>query len=643
MKKSSIYLAISVTTLSLIITFVLPSKTHAQVTCPAGYTCTPIVKTTTVACPTGYTCTRISSASAADASANTTNTSTHTLSTGLNYTLVNTTATQSSLNIVAPNGGSYQTGSLLNIQWTVTGLTQANNSLGLAVYETSLGSTHSILSMTVGNLVSNGQVSSSGSYSWTIPATAPAGIDYIIYLSNSRGWKQSLPFTIAPITTNTTANTTTNSASLVSSDTVAAASSASDMINTTQTVIPDSSTLPISTAALTPGGTYPFTVDYSKSVADLAQSAGFGNKIDLNILAGMFPTSSIGMTNLAAQQLSITDIIPNYSSGTLTCSKILSGIKADGYRPLNLQELLSLSLQYPNILKGNGGIGIVWGSLVKVTSAMSGNTDIVLPNGSVRNGGLPSLTFMTPDGKYIFNVVPGNSTFAPVISSNAISNKNVCIESDRYIGSASSLKILVVKDSTYTPSVPTIASLPTISQSGILILPQKFSVSVNYDHPDWGKESNWMATAKVNSFVNDYNTTGTKNVTIQLVRTYGINKFNGSNTAFTRSSPVPQGYRLASANEMAALNNQYPNARMFETNKLDDLAIQELFKSLGGVNGISNAGRLYGDGMSSLGTLNMGCGGAIPWIDYGDGHFDDRQKSFNWPASIPMLYPVVKI
>jgi hypothetical protein len=86
----------------------------------------------------------------------------------------------------------------LNIQWTATGLTQQNNSLGLAVYQTSLGSTRNILSRTVGNPVSNGQVSSSGSYNWTIPATAPSGTDYIVYLSNSSTYTQSNPFRIIP-------------------------------------------------------------------------------------------------------------------------------------------------------------------------------------------------------------------------------------------------------------------------------------------------------------------------------------------------------------------------------------------------------------------------------------------------------------
>jgi mannose-6-phosphate isomerase-like protein (cupin superfamily) len=121
------------------------------------------------------------------------------------FTISGTSVTQPTLSIVAPSGGSYQAGSSLNIQWTATGLTQTNNSLGLAVYETSLGSPHSLLSTQTGNSVSGGQVSSSGSYSWTIPTTAPAGSDYVVYLSNSSSWKQSNPFTItAPVSTNAT-------------------------------------------------------------------------------------------------------------------------------------------------------------------------------------------------------------------------------------------------------------------------------------------------------------------------------------------------------------------------------------------------------------------------------------------------------
>src|ERR1035437_5079991 len=91
-KKSLIILAIPLAVMAISAFSAEPAQAQTVMAngavCPAGYTCTPIVQTTTVACPAGYTCTLKSSA-------NTINTSTHALSNSLNYTLVNTTATQS--------------------------------------------------------------------------------------------------------------------------------------------------------------------------------------------------------------------------------------------------------------------------------------------------------------------------------------------------------------------------------------------------------------------------------------------------------------------------------------------------------------------------------------------------------------------
>ena len=115
---------------------------------------------------------------------------------------------QYDVKILTPNGGTFQAGSTLNIQWTATGLTQQNDSLGLAVYQTSLGSTRNILSTTVSNPVSNGQVLSSGSYKWTIPINAPSGTDYIVYLSNGNTYTQSSFFRIIPQNVFPTVNVT---------------------------------------------------------------------------------------------------------------------------------------------------------------------------------------------------------------------------------------------------------------------------------------------------------------------------------------------------------------------------------------------------------------------------------------------------
>ena len=102
-------------------------------------------------------------------------------------TCVSPITTQPTVTITAPNGGTYQAGTSLSIQWTATGINSSNNSLGLAVYETSLGSTHSLLSTTISN---------TGSYNWTIPSSAPSGSDYVVYMSTSNMYAQSNLFTI---------------------------------------------------------------------------------------------------------------------------------------------------------------------------------------------------------------------------------------------------------------------------------------------------------------------------------------------------------------------------------------------------------------------------------------------------------------
>ena len=168
----------------------------------------------------------------------------------------------------------------------------------------------------------------------------------------------------------------------------------------------------------------------------------------------------------------------------------------------------------------------------------------------------------------------------------------------------------------------------------MIILPQKFSVSVDYDNPNWGANAD---ARKSDYFVNAFKGTGTQNVTIQLIRFYGTNmsiSANSSQQSSLVSMFAAQGYRPATAAEMAALNNQYPLAREFESNVgTNAYNLNSAWnKTIGN----------YGDGMLSLGTWNDSCM-STPAIVYWDGHFDDRGWGFVWPATIPILYPVVKI
>src|ERR1035437_604812 len=96
-KKSLIILAIPLAVMAISAFSAEPAQAQTVMAngavCPAGYTCTPIVKTTTVACPAGYTCALKSSANTSTyvSPKYTLVSPTHTLSNSLNYTLVNTT------------------------------------------------------------------------------------------------------------------------------------------------------------------------------------------------------------------------------------------------------------------------------------------------------------------------------------------------------------------------------------------------------------------------------------------------------------------------------------------------------------------------------------------------------------------------
>jgi hypothetical protein len=109
-----------------------------------------------------------------------------------------TPAASVSINSLSPVGGeSYVAGDTVTVKWNIDGLTAANNSIGLAVYQTSLGAKKSVVSTTVGNPVVGGKVSADGSYSWKIATSTPAGTDYVVYLSTAQGWKQSGAFSVS--------------------------------------------------------------------------------------------------------------------------------------------------------------------------------------------------------------------------------------------------------------------------------------------------------------------------------------------------------------------------------------------------------------------------------------------------------------
>jgi hypothetical protein len=107
------------------------------------------------------------------------------------------TSTTPAITVTSPNGGqTYHPGDTVPISWSAPGVTTANNSLGLNVYDAVLKTKKIVLSQTVGDAVSNGQVSPNGTYNWTIPSSTPAG-NYLVYMSWGNSYDESnAPFTI---------------------------------------------------------------------------------------------------------------------------------------------------------------------------------------------------------------------------------------------------------------------------------------------------------------------------------------------------------------------------------------------------------------------------------------------------------------
>ena len=101
------------------------------------------------------------------------------------------TTTSPSVTLTAPNGGqTYQIGSAIPISWNIVGMTTANNSIGVMVFDAATQA-KIYLSQTVGDAVSaSGVVSPTGTYNWTIPSTVPPG-NYLAEVSWGNSYAQS--------------------------------------------------------------------------------------------------------------------------------------------------------------------------------------------------------------------------------------------------------------------------------------------------------------------------------------------------------------------------------------------------------------------------------------------------------------------
>ena len=335
----------------------------------------------------------------------------------------------------------------------------------------------------------------------------------------------------------------------------------------------DSTSLVAAVGDATQSQTRSFTVNYSQPLDSLLSATNISDtNINPNIIAGVFPMVQGGTQTLSAQLISPADILSNYpklsdytSSSTrgvaarmaysnavnaftknISCQQFLSSIQSAGYRPLNLQEGLSL------IAQGNGlGGGAFLGSVLNVTG-VSVTSDTVQGIGASGN-----VTYYGNDTKALASKSAAGSLYAYPTSSLGLQMTKSCITSF----------LAIQASSTGAISVPSIAQLPISikmssigGQAKVIVSPTKYTVSVNYDQ----------------NIANQQNTptiTGTKNATIQLVHIYGGGQkltnslvnlggilWISQDQAKSAIAAQLPGYRPALENEMVALEAQYPQA-----------------------------------------------------------------------------------
>jgi hypothetical protein len=406
---------------------------------------------------------------------------------------------------------------------------------------------------------------------------------------------------------------------------------------TADNVVSDTEVVADTNVAAAPG-TYPVTVNYSQSFDDILATFS-PSKVSDDVLLGMFSNNGSGQKNLVAKVFTVAELLPNVSSTyvntcasgytgdfasmcnnvltyNITYDELMQAIKAKGYRPVNLQEMIAISTKYPTIS------GSALGSIVKSTQSVSTTKkpDIYVPfvNKSKEIGQSVAFSF-SPNSK--FNI---DNLF------NITAQKDIL-----------TVPIIVVQDSFWIPS--TVSALSTIGMPTLTLyngsgehyaVPSlKYIVSVDYSKYTYKDVYQGSGTEqKVMKFL-----------TIKDTKAYKTTLKTGDVSRVSYGSAgvaIPAGYRVATAAEMLSLKTQYPTA--------------------GG-----------GMGMMALGSFNDSCK-AYPFIHPRSGwtqaangglYFDDKRyfspsgiyllgslgesisahpEGFN-PKTSEMLFPIVKI
>ena len=379
----------------------------------------------------------------------------------------------------------------------------------------------------------------------------------------------------------------------------------SNAISNFSLVAKNSDTVPVQAAlSIVATGTYPVTINYSQAFDDMLsifQPRSSSDTVGLEL----FPQSGSGQKNLVAKIFALGELFPNVigtnSTGTtidpytagrcrvmvcpinvnITYEQFTATIKAKGYRPATLQEIVALAGRYPQIS------GVAYGSITKVADVRPYAQDYYSITAPYISG-----------AKEMGNVNIGLNSFQ-IVRFNSMNME------------VKDTPIVVIEDGSWLPS--TLQSLPTVSSPA--------NVSGGYSV---GQANYAVPGIKYTVQVGDQRLV-MKLLTIRPP-TSNVQTWGGTSPD-TIKSLLPSGYRFATTDEMVALNTQYPNARAYNGNTailMGLMAFGSPLTSCGGIPWIHSEG---------LGVVNAG---AIR------NEVDERRLGFNPPTQV-FLFPIVRL
>jgi len=334
---------------------------------------------------------------------------------------------------------------------------------------------------------------------------------------------------------------------VTSSETVSVAPASADLNTVAAPTVP---------AAVAAPGTYPLTVNYGQTL-DSVVAALAPTSVSDYVSLGMFSNTGSGQKNIVARVLTLAELFPNVTSTidsgaiskcgckqniltNVTYDQFAAAIKAKGYRPITLQELVVLVTRYPQIY------GSAFGSTIKVNSVTTFSNTADGPYSGNKTG------FSVP-------FVSERTTTANGKSIRTIGNTDI---STNFIFATSKLgniyanaPVIVVEDSIWVPisrdSLPA-TNAPALTYGALSAVPSlKYTVQVDY-------------STYTDGYTNTYQGAGTQQQVMKLLRIVqtGVRSagMSGRTSQTEVAGLIPAGYRAATAAEMVALAEQYPAA-----------------------------------------------------------------------------------